>query len=211
MRILHYTLVMENPTDNAATDGDAAEDNSGDATIKELMARAKRAHELVDAVDLKKLARHDREETAKLATVTTALHELSQGHDVGHVEGVDEVHAEEDPEHAHRTEIAMVIDEAGWSDDIGRLLHRVGDEVAHRPLDLIPHKEGLPSFDVCLAPAVVTGDGNYGIFVSSKGIFAAAINDPAGKHHWRIIRSTSYDNPQELRGSLDSFRQTAFE
>ena len=76
---------------------------------------------------------------------------------------------------------------------------------------LIPHKEGLPSFDVCLAPAVATGDGNYGIFVSAKGIFAASINDPAGKHHWRIERSTSYDNPAELHTGLESFRLTAFE
>ena len=92
-----------------------------------------------------------------------------------------------------------------------RAKHRVGDEVSQRPLDLIPHKEGLPSFDVCLAPAEATGDGNYGIFVSAKGIFAASISDPPGKHHWRIERSTSYDNPAELRAGLESFRQTAFE
>jgi len=175
------------------------------------MERAKRAHELVDAVDLTKVATHDKEETNKLDTVTSALDDLSAGRDVGHVEGIDEIQVEADPTAAEKSRIIGVIEQGGWTDDIGRLLHRDGEQIGQRPLDLIPHREGLPAYELCLAVTNAQGDGCFGIFVSARGLFAASIAEPVTKHHWRIARSTSYDNDTELLTSIETFRQTAFD
>ena len=68
------------------------------------IARAKRAHELVDAVDLNKVAAHDGIELNKLDAVNEALGDLSNGGAINHVEGVDEVIRELSPEEQHKAE-----------------------------------------------------------------------------------------------------------
>ena len=195
---------MEKPTNPSKAE-------SEQESLQTLMDRAKRAHELVDAVDLTKVARHDKEETSKLDTVQGALEALSSGRDVGHVEGVDEIQIESDPTAVEKSKIIQVIEQGGWVNDIGRLLYRDGNVLEQRPLDLVPHREGLPAYDVCLAASDAPGDGSFGIFVSSRGLFAASIAEPVNKHHWRIARSTSYDNDTELLASIETFRHSAFD
>ena len=44
-----------------------------------------------------------------------------------------------------------LLDGAGYADRVGRVYMANPDDPI-RPLDLIPHQEGLPEFDVCIAP-----------------------------------------------------------
>ncbi|MEE4284002.1 MAG: hypothetical protein V2I41_18855 [Pseudomonadales bacterium] len=214
---MHYTLPMENP-DDAMEDPNKPENQSSDEapastpdpqvdSLGDWIDRAKRAHELVDAVDLKKVAEHDSTELSKLGTVTDALNDLSEGRLVAHVEGVDEVMPEIDAEQQRKSDLFAAIAAAGWVDRMGRVLYVSADQDSVKPLELIPHREGLPDFDICIAPSQRVSYGNYGIFVSGHGIFAASIGEPASKYHWRIDRSQPYDSMDELMRSISSFAE----
>jgi hypothetical protein len=214
---LHYTLPMENP-DDAMEDPNGPENQNSDEapastpnpevdSLGDWIDRAKRAHELVDAVDLKKVAAHDGSEISKLGTVTDALNDLSEGKLVAHVEGVDEVMPEIDAEQQRKSDLFAAVASAGWVDRMGRVLYVSAQSDAVKPLELIPHREGLPDFDICIAPSQRVSYGNYGIFVSGHGIFAASIGEPASKHHWRIDRSQPYDSMDELMRSISSFAE----
>ncbi|MCZ6642239.1 MAG: hypothetical protein O7F71_11745, partial [Gammaproteobacteria bacterium] len=74
-----------------------------------------------------------------------------------------------------------------------------------RPLDLIPHTQGLPAFDVCVAPEHSPPDGAQGLFISAEGIFAAFIPEPATRYKWKILRSRPYDDHAELLTTIRRF------
>ena len=74
-----------------------------------------------------------------------------------------------------------------------------------RPLGFIPHNQGLPEFDVCVAPEHSPPDGAQGIFISEQGIFAAFIPEPATRYKWRILRSRPYDDHAELLTTVRRF------
>jgi len=208
---------MENPSDeiensqNADEASDMADtrDTAGKSkdTLGDWINRAQRAHELVDAVDLEKVATHDPVELNKLETVSRALHDLGRGKEIERVEGVDEVIPEIDEDQQRKAKLFSDIAGAGWIERMGRILC-VDEEGTHvKPLELIPHQEGIPEFDICIAPEQRLSRGNYGIFVTSHGIFAASISEPVSKHHWRIDRSRPYDADEELFKSISQFSQ----
>lgn len=219
---MHYTKAMENPEktpgetpdpESAPHEGDSPEGSTApaDNSLRDWIDRAKRAQELVDAVDLDKIVAHDETEVKKLTTVGNALDDLSEGRDVAHVEGVDTVLPELDPEQQRKSELFAVIANGGFAERLGRLLFIEKGETQLKPLELIAHHEGLPDFDICVAPEASSQSGNFGLFVSPQGIFAASISEPSSTHHWRVVRSSPYDNPEELLQSLRSFSASAFE
>ena len=208
MRILHYTQEMENPDETNESPADGAQQAD---SIGAWINRAKRAHELVDAVDLERIAIHDKGEIEKLETVTEALDELSHGKDVEHVEGVDSVLPELDPEQQRKSELLQTIAEGGFAERIGRVLFISDTEPQLKPLELIPHQEGLPGFDVCVAPDEASHTGNFGLFISSQAIFAAMISDPPTTHHWRVVQSGPHENADEMIDLIKQFSANAFD
>ena len=44
-----------------------------------------------------------------------------------------------------------------------------------------------------------------GIFVSSRGVFAAVVPEPVTKHRWRIVRSRPYDDEEEMLATIGRF------
>lgn len=210
---MHYTESMENPGDDMAdpTPPPADDGRNDDDSLETWINRAKRAHELVEAVDLEKVAAHDAGEIHKLDSVSDALQQLSEGNAPDHVEGVDEVIPALDAEQQRRADLMAVIAEDGWVERMSRVLTLADGGATLRPLEIIPHREGLPDFDICVAPEEAIGIGNFALFVSATGIFAASINEPASKHLWRIARSRPYETIDELRGALRNYATTAFE
>lgn len=225
---MHYTVPMEKPFQQGFAQFDlpmtllnersifamdehnnTSEPDSDD--LNAWIARAKRAHELVDAVDLNKVAAHDDIELNKLSAVNNALGDLSSGGHINHVEGVDEVIRELTPEEQQKAELLTVLTQAGWGSRIGRTLWLNNGADDLRPLELIPHREGLPEFETCVAPEQAVGNGYFALFISSHGIFGASIGEPPSKHHWHISRSRPYDNHAELLKCIEQFSRTAFE
>ena len=177
--------------------GDVMTDQPKEPSIKDLMDQARRAHEIVQAVDFEKLAAHDPDEAAKLKGVTEALDRLSNGEMVEHVEGVDEV-VEVSTELEQRMRLMEVFTTAGLGDRLSQVRLHDGTASASRPLDLIPHREGLPAFDVCLAPDDAPAEGAHGIFVSGDTVFSAHVPEPVIRHHWHVLGSQPYEDDTTL-------------
>ena len=189
-------------------DQDKDHDNTGVATgdsIHDWIERARRAHDLVEQVDLSKVSSHDAAEIDKLGKVTSALDSLSKGEDVDYLPGVDmdEV-ADLDPEQIRRSALIEILEAAGYGDRLGRIFMSVTED-ALRSFDLVPHQQGLPEYDLCLAPEFAPAESAVGIFVSSRGVFAAVVPEPVTKHRWRIVRSRPYDDEEEMLATIGRF------
>ena len=102
---------MENPNDE---NPEPASESSN--SLQDWIARAKRAHELVDAVDLKKVVEHDATERAKVTTVSEALTDLEAGQMVAHVEGIGEVVVEVNELQHKRAKLIALVDSFGQAD-----------------------------------------------------------------------------------------------
>lgn len=239
MRILHYTNEMEKPNakqqpsvghppptstpaevapDAASEPQSSAEMSPADTSeqmdgesLEAWIERASRLHELVDAVDLEKVAAHDASEVAKVSNVTQALDALSEGGAINRVEGVDEVVPELNARHQQLAELVEQLTAAGWGERLGRVLNVGPEGETLKPMDIIPHQEGLPEYDVCVAPRESVGSGYFALMISATAVFAAAVNEPPSRHHWRVYRSRPYDNHEEMLHVVKQFSRTAFE
>lgn len=181
-----------------------------DGSVQDWIERARRAQDLVGKVDLDKVARHDIEEVGKLSRVAGALEDLSNGRGVEFVPGVDVDEAPElDPQEMRRVALMEVLSRAGLDERLGRVFVSDGESDGRRPLELIPHRQGLPGFLVCVAPDFAPMDGAQGVFISERGVFAAMIPDPVTRHRWRIARSRPYDDEREMIASVRSFISSA--
>ncbi|MEM9620144.1 MAG: hypothetical protein AAF993_00750 [Pseudomonadota bacterium] len=195
-------------TASGSAPGDSPADND---SLQAWIERAKRAHELVEAVDLDKVAQHDAEEVGKVTSVGQALDNLSAGGEIEHVEGVDEVAADLDADDQRRADLLAHLTAAGWTERVGRVLFVDGDTTALKPVELIPHRKGLPEFDICIAPEQAVGLGNFALLISAQGVFSATVNEPSSKHHWHITRSRPYDSIEELFKIIVQFSQSGDE
>jgi hypothetical protein len=174
-------------------------------SVQDWIDRAKRAHDLVERVDLGRVEAHDAKEVNKLDKITAALHSLSQGTNVEYVPGVDEDEAPTlDENHIRRSELMELLDKAGLGERLGRVYMNNTDDPV-RLLELIPHNEGLPPFDVCVAPDHTPADGAQGIFISERGVFAALIPEPVTRHKWRILRSRPFDDHNDMLDTVQRF------
>ncbi|MEZ5549491.1 MAG: hypothetical protein R3E82_01240 [Pseudomonadales bacterium] len=181
------------------------EDESSEGSIRDWIDRARRAHDLVERVDLRGVAAHDPQAVEKLKKVGSALDELSAGRDVQYIDGVDEDEAPTlDEEQMRRSELMIVLSQAGLSDRLGRV-YVEGTTNGTVALDIVPHREGLPEFDVCVAPDHSPADGAHGIFVSQLGVFSALIPAPPTRHRWRILRSRPFDDQREMLDIIRHF------
>ncbi len=176
-----------------------------DPSVQTWINRARRAQRLVSQVDLERIVNHDAAEFEKLIEVSRAMDLLCNEADKP-VSAVDVT--EEAPtldEHQQkRSELLQALDAAGYGDRLSRIYMSNFDDPI-RPLDLIPHIQGLPEFDVCLAPEHSPPEGAQGIFISERGVFAAFIPEPATRHKWRILRSRPYDDLDELLTTVRRF------
>lgn len=174
---------------------------SQDRSLDELLEVAKRAQSIIAHLDLDAVARHDPGEVEKLGRVTDAMSALDQGEQVDYVPGVDDDDAAGppllDPHQVRRSELLELLDQAGLSERTGRVFVCDAD-TATKPLEAIPHQDGIPRFDVCIAPEYAPTHGAHGIFVSERGVFSVMVVAPVMENRWRILRSMPYDTQSEM-------------
>lgn len=181
------------------------DEQNSDESVQEWIARARRARELVDRVDLDEVAGHNPQAIEKLAKVTDALGELSEGRNVEYIPGVDEDEAPMmDAEQLRRSQLMTALSDAGLAERLGRV-YMQGQENPLTVIDLIPHRDGLPAFEVCLAPDHSPAEGAHGIFISERGVFSALIPEPVTRHKWRILRSRPFDDFNEMLATVERF------
>jgi len=177
-----------------------------DRSLSELIEIAKRAQAILGHLDLEAIANHDPDAVAKLASVANAIQALDNGEDVAFVPGIDEnVEGPPvlDPRQVRRSELIELLDKAGYADRLGRVYVEPGDP-PEKPLEFVAHQDGLPLFDICLAPDYSPGDGAHGIFISNRGVFSVMVPKPIMENRWRVLRSVPYENEVEL---IDTVRR----
>ena len=82
--------------------------------------------------------------------------------------------------------------------------HRLGriyvtnSERPWRSLDYVPHRDGLPPFDICIAPDHAPIDGAHGLFISGRGVSACVIAEPVTQHSWRVVKSLPWESLDEM-------------
>lgn len=188
-------------TEHAAPAGD---------TMQELLQRAQRTHELIAALDLKKVAEHDPTERDKLNAVSNALQTIASGEAVGPVEGVDQVASLGDT----ATNVATLtqhLDACGLTERIGRVWCTSTQPSSMKPLEIIPHREGLPPFEFVIAPLSASGKGYFGLFIDANQVYAAQIAAPNSHHLWHVCAQEMYGRPEELVDCLTRFSENTFE
>jgi hypothetical protein len=80
---------------------------------------------------------------------------------------------------------------------IGRVF-ATGAGMGMVPIGKLPHRDGLPAFDNCLAPDDTPVDGAYGVFVSSTAVFAAVLRRPFDSHRWKVIETIDCKQQREI-------------
>src|SRR4051812_21637733 len=151
-----------------------------DRSLSELIEIAKRAQAILGHLDLEAIASHDPDAVAKLASVANAMQALDNGEDVAFIPGIDEnVEGPPvlDPRQVRRSELMELLDTAGYADRLGRVYVEPRDPPL-KPLEFVAHQDGLPLFDICLAPDYSPGDGAHGIFISNRGVFSVMVPKP---------------------------------
>ena len=177
-----------------------------DRSLNELVEIAKRAQSILGHLDLEAIANHDPEAVAKLASVANAIQALDDGEDVSFVPGIDENVAGPpvlDPRQVRRSELMELLDKAGYADRLGRVYVEPADP-PEKPLEFVAHQDGLPLFDICLAPDYSPADGAHGIFISNRGVFSVMVPKPIVENRWRVLRSVPYESEKEL---IDTVRR----
>ena len=175
-------------------------------SLADLMKQVRRAQEIISQVDFEKIASHDADEVSKLGGVTDALEALSKGEEVSRVDGIDEVE-NSDPRQAWIADLMQLLDDSGYSDRVGRVYSiNAGDDSGQwKPLALVPHREGIPLHDLCLAPDYAPAEGAHGLFISATGVFSAHVTLPFSRHKWKVQRSQRYDSNEELLAIVASY------
>jgi hypothetical protein len=175
-------------------------------SLNELIEIAKRAQSILGHLDLVAIASHDPDAVAKLASVAQAIQALDDGEDVGFIPGIDEnVEGPPvlDPRQVRRSELMELLDKAGYSNRLGRI-YVEPSETPEKPLEFVAHQDGLPLFDICLAPDYSPADGAHGIFISNRGVFSLMVPKPIVENRWRVLRSVPYESEEEL---IDTVRR----
>ena len=176
-------------------------------SLSELVDIAKRAQDIISRLDLDAVSRHDPAEVAKLQRIADAVSALDNGEQVNFVPGVDEDENALpviDPAKARATALLAFLERQGLSARLGRV-YVAGIPEPVKPLAFVPHLDGLPDFDMCVAPDWSPVDGAHGVLISERGVFAALVPAPVDENRWRIMRSSPYDSDAEMVAVLKRY------
>lgn len=95
------------------------------------------------------------------------------------------------------TTFAEQISKGIYTRRIGRVFS-TGAGMGMVPIGKLPHRDGLPPFDNCLAPDDTPVDGAYGVFVSTGAVFAAVLKRPFDGHRWQVIERIECKQQREI-------------
>ncbi len=99
---------------------------------------------------------------------------------------------------ARRENIAKHLDDEGFAERIGNVYNSFAEKRIST-LDQIPHRRGLPPFDVVIAPDFAPVAGLHGVFISEKDVMSIILaSEGGGESGWEIIKQKPYKTPEEM-------------
>lgn len=105
-----------------------------------------------------------------------------------------------------RRQLVEVLGHAGLAERMGKVY---STEASQRliPFKDIPHKHGLPQFDLVVGPDFSPQSGFHGIFIGEQEVMSCLLPAPAGSVQWQIRerhRFASLDQAVDLVGLLSA-------
>jgi hypothetical protein len=181
---------------------------------KHILADANKVLSGSKSLDYKRVARHDQQEIEKLWQVlneldimpgqawcdqfnqhahTSAVSGKSVGRERADVSGMTEREAKI----TRRSEIIEEINEGGFGDRVGKVYDSFAEQRVIALRD-VPHRRGLPVFEVVVAPDFAPISGMHGIFISNLEVASAILAFPCDEHDWQVLNRKNYLSLEEM-------------
>jgi hypothetical protein len=96
-----------------------------------------------------------------------------------------------------RRQLLESLTKAGLGDRMGKIYSTITNERL-RPFRDVPHKTGLPAFDMVLAPDFSPEAGLHGIFISMQEVFSCLLPGADANRPWQVRERARFGNLEEL-------------
>ena len=96
-----------------------------------------------------------------------------------------------------RREVLESLSHAGLGDRLGKV-YSTSAEVRLQPFRDAPHKNGLPPFDMVMAPDFSPESGLHGIFVAAQEVMSCVLPGADPNRFWQVRERARYNTPEEL-------------
>jgi hypothetical protein len=186
--------------------------------MKELIQRAEEFTRLCKSVDYQSVLAHDAAAVAALQDVLQVLKKTlpRNGDDLADYASKQpqarqrdmsaETSAEKKALLERRRHFVEAFSQAGLGNRLGKIYSPIDDRrlLAFREA---PHQEGLPHFDMVVAPDYSPVAGLHGIFISAQEVMSCVLPSPFESHQWQVRERHRFANNLQvvdLVGSLSA-------
>lgn len=107
--------------------------------------------------------------------------------------------SDDEEQKERRAQICESLGKEGFDD---RVSHVYNSFVGSRRMRIeeVPHRVGLPDFDVVIAPDFAPEPGLHGIFISSKAVMSMtlALDESENGKQWMLLKSKEFSSEDEM-------------
>lgn len=96
-----------------------------------------------------------------------------------------------------RREVLESLSQAGLGGRLGKV-YSTGVEGRLQPFREAPHKNGLPAFDMVMAPDFSPESGLHGIFIAAQEVMSCVLPGAEANRLWQVRERARYNTPEEL-------------
>jgi hypothetical protein len=174
--------------------------------MKELIDRAEEFTRLCKSVDYQSVLAHDAAAVAALQDVLQVLKKTLPrgGEDLGNYASAqagarqraaspESSSAEKKALLERRRHFVEAFSQAGLGNRLGKIYSSLDDRrlLAFRE---VPHQDGLPQFDMVVAPDYSPVAGLHGIFIGSQEVMSCVLPSPSESHQWQVRERHRFAN-----------------
>ena len=176
------------------------------ASLDRILDSARRAQQAIGSIELARIEAHDPDELRKLDVTLAVLDELvasmnAESEDATVTSSADTRAPDGKASEAGERDAAIVDGalrrRAGISQRLGHIFMPGRADPFVAVADL-PHREGLPTFEKCVAPDDSPINGAHGIFVTNSSVFTAVLPRPFASNGWQVLHVVRCDNPRTI-------------
>lgn len=175
--------------------------------IDELYEEADRVIRLCESLDFDGIVKHRPQAVSALQNVVRVLKlelpNIRTDEDLGNYAAAapkpKPVATEDDKAQlqARRRQMVEAMTQAGLGDRLGKI-YSTRAEKRIQPFREVPHKMGLPTFDMVVAPDFSPEDGLHAIFIAGHEILSCILAGADSTRPWQVRQKVRYANAEEL-------------
>ncbi len=179
--------------------------------VQQLLDQASDVVEMCKRLDYQQIVAHKPEAVAALRDAVRILRGSVTEESLADYASKQQVVREPSPDEKkalleRRRRLVEVLGHAGLAERMGKVY---STEAAQRliPFKDIPHKHGLPQFDLVVGPDFSPQSGFHGIFIGAQEVLSCLLPAPAETHQWQVRerqRFTELEQAVDLVGLLSA-------